>query len=89
MKKRTSNIRVIKLDAHKPPQFKEVKGKDYIAYGNDKDWKNRYPDYLLHLYNRSAKHNAIVNGKADYIFGNGWAVDDKGLNTLNLAKLQK
>lgn len=89
MKKRTSNIRVIKLDAHKPPQFKEVKGKDYIAYGNDKDWKNRYPDYLLHLYNRSAKHNAIVNGKADYIFGNGWAVDEKGLNTLNLAKLQK
>lgn len=83
------NIRVIELEAHKPPTFKEVKGKGWIAYGDDKGWRNRYPNYLLHLYNRSAKHHAIVNGKTDYVMGNGWDVDATGLTTEGLAKLQK
>jgi hypothetical protein len=52
------------------PVYKEVKGKDYIYYGE----KNDYPNYLLRIYNNSAKNNAIITGKVDYICGNGWTV---------------
>lgn len=61
------NVIVIKMNEHKVPQFREVMGKDWIYFGKNND----YPDYLLTLYNRSAKHNAIINAKAFYIFGHG------------------
>lgn len=63
-------IKLLKFDQVPLPIYKEVKGKDYVYYGE----KNDYPDYLLRLYNNSAKHNAIVTGKVDYICGNGWDV---------------
>ena len=63
-------IKFLKFDQVPLPIYKEVKGKDYIFYGE----KNDYPNYLLRIYNNSAKHNAIVTGKVDYISGNGWAV---------------
>lgn len=77
------------MAAHKVPEFKEEASKEWVIYGTDAPWRNRYPDYLLHLFNRSAKHYAIVNGKVDYIVGNGWSVDGAGLTTVNLARLQK
>jgi hypothetical protein len=40
----------------------------YITYG----FANEYPYYLLDNYRRSSKHNAIVNGKVNYIMGGGW-----------------
>lgn len=61
-------IKLMKFDQVPLPIYKEVKGKDWIYYGE----KNDYPDYLLRIYNNSAKHNAIVTGKVDYICGNGW-----------------
>jgi DNA-binding Lrp family transcriptional regulator len=82
-------MRVVTLAAHKVPEFKEEASKEWVIYGTDAPWRNRYPDYLLHLFNRSAKHYAIVNGKVDYIVGNGWSVDGTGLTTVNLARLQK
>jgi hypothetical protein len=82
-------MRVVTLAAHKVPEFKEEASKEWVIYGTDAPWRNRYPDYLLHLFNRSAKHYAIVNGKVDYIVGNGWSVDGAGLTTVNLARLQK
>ena len=55
---------VIKQDFEsKLPEYKVVNGKDYVMYGEN----NRYPDYLLEMYQRSAKHNAIVNGKVTCI----------------------
>lgn len=51
----------------KVPEFKEKKDKGIYLYGEE----NNYPDYLLHLYNKSAKHGAIINGKVAYISGNG------------------
>jgi hypothetical protein len=30
----------------------------------------------LELYNKSAKHNAIIKGKVNYIIGNGWTVPE-------------
>jgi hypothetical protein len=64
-------IKFFKFDQVPLPIYKEVKGKDWIYYGE----RNDYPNYLLRIYNNSAKHNAIVTGKVDYICGNGWSVN--------------
>ena len=60
---------LVRLNFHdsKVPEFKEVRGKDWILFGED----NMYPDYLIGLYNKSSKHGAIINSKAKYIFGQG------------------
>ncbi len=47
-------IKLFKFDQVPLPVYKEVKGKDYIYYGE----KNDYPNYLLRIYNNSAKNNA-------------------------------
>jgi hypothetical protein len=47
------------------PIIKESKKFDYITYGED----NLYPQYLLDLYNSSAIHGAIINGKATMMAG--------------------
>lgn len=60
-------IIVLKFEDSKIPEFKEVRGKDYVYYGDD----NLYPEYLTKLFNKSAKHNAIINGKVTYIVGEG------------------
>lgn len=75
-KKREMNskgLTIIKLENHKVPDFCEVKGVDWVTYGE----KNDYPDYLLQIFNRSAKHNAIITGKVHYIKGNGFVVKDE------------
>ena len=62
---------VIKLINTAPPTFKETKNYDstkpWVLYGDG----NRYPDYLVELLNGSAKHNAIITGKVQYISGKG------------------
>jgi hypothetical protein len=60
--------------AHKVPIMVEQPGLDYIGYGVE----NEYPYYLLNMYRRSSKHNAIVNGKVGYIIGGGWQGDEQG-----------
>jgi hypothetical protein len=51
----------------------ENKAGKYITYGAF----NEYPYYLLDNYRRSSKHNAIVNGKVNYIVGGGWQPGEK------------
>ena len=80
---------VIKLSDHKVPEFKEERSKKWVIYGAKGDYRNRYPDYLLNLYNSSAKHHAIINGKTDYIYGNGFRIDESGLNMENVAILNE
>jgi len=58
---------------HKVPVMLENKAGKYITYGAF----NEYPYYLLDNYRRSSKHNAIVNGKVNYIVGGGWKPNDK------------
>lgn len=73
MKKRefkAENFSIVEVSNHKIPTFEEVRGKDWIAFGK----KNDYPQYLIDLFNRSAKHNAIVTGKTQYIKGGGLVV---------------
>lgn len=68
MKKGAENIVVVKLENHKVPEIKEVRGKDWVLFGEQND----YPDWLLNLFNRSAIHNAIITGKVNYIVGKGF-----------------
>ncbi len=63
------NLVILNFAEAKQPEYKEKKGQGYIEFG----YKNDYPNYLLSLYNKSAKHNAIVRGKVNYIIGNGWS----------------
>lgn len=69
---------VLKFADSKIPIFKESRNKDYIKYGDD----NLYPDYLTYLFNKSAKHGAIVSGKAFYIFGEGYENGEVVVNRL-------
>ena len=62
------DLRVLTFAEAKQPEFKEKKGEGYIQYGD----RNDYPNYLVDLFNKSAKHNAIVKSKVHYITANGW-----------------
>lgn len=68
------NIVILNFQEAKQPEYREKKGATggYIEFGD----KNDYPQYLLELYNKSAKHNAIIKGKVNYIIGNGWTAPD-------------
>jgi DNA-binding MarR family transcriptional regulator len=72
------------LYEHKTPIFKENRRTEIIDYGQD----NNYPDYLKYLFNRSALHGAIVRGKCNYVFGNGWQIKE-GYNTLIRAEADR
>jgi hypothetical protein len=76
-----SSISVLKFDVTPLPENKQVQGKDWINWGRD----NLYPDYLIDLYLKSARHNAIVNGKVDYIYGGGLAYENKNINPVKEA----
>ena len=64
----TDNTVIIRFAEARQPEYRERKGQGYIEFGD----RNDYPEYLLDLFNKSAKHNAIVKGKVNYITGNGW-----------------
>jgi predicted transcriptional regulator len=67
---------------NKLPVFKENKAKGFVTFGAD----NLYPDFLIELFNKSPKHNAIVSAKASYVAGIGTEVF--GSNTEEIAKVQ-
>jgi DNA-binding MarR family transcriptional regulator len=83
------NVHRIELNTHKVPEFKEEKSKDWVIFGTTSPWINNYPAYLLDLYNRSAKHNAIINGKVDYVTGGGFTFDADDMDMTKAAKIQK
>lgn len=78
-----SELMYIKFENQKVPEFKQVRGKDWIYWGE----KNDYPDYLIELYMRSSTHNAIITGKVDYIIGEGWKANKIGSTIVNQAIL--
>ena len=67
---------------NKLPVFKENKAKGFVTFGAD----NLYPDFLIELFNKSPKHNAILSAKASYVAGIGTEV--YGQNTTDIAKIQ-
>lgn len=67
------NIIFLGFADNKVPEFKEVKSKDWILFGED----NLFPESLLYLFNKSSNHNAIINGKVSYIIGQGLPIDNR------------
>jgi hypothetical protein len=68
----------------KVPIFVEQKSKVWVKYGEE----NNYPQYLVLLFNRSAKHNAIVTSKQLYISGKGWQFDQTEMQGEEVIALQ-
>jgi hypothetical protein len=75
---------VITFSNDKVPVFSEVRNKEYINYGED----NNYPNFLVTLFNRSAKHNAILTAKQLYIAGQGLAFNAENLPTDKIVSTQ-
>lgn len=68
------NYVLVQFAEAKQPEYREKKGEGYIQYGD----RNDYPNYLVELFNKSAKHNAIIRNKVHYITGNGWTGSGEG-----------
>lgn len=73
----------INFHDNKLPAFKENKAKGIYTFGED----NLYPEFLIEMYNKSPKHNAIVSAKASYLAGVGTSI--KGQDTAIIAKAQQ
>ncbi len=73
----------INFHDNKLPAFKENKAKGIYTFGED----NLYPEFLIEMYNKSPKHNAIVSAKASYVAGVGTSI--KGQDTAIIAKAQQ
>lgn len=74
-----NNIIYLGFADNKEPEFKEVRSKEWILFGED----NKFPDRLLYLYNKSSNHGAIINGKVRFIFGKGFPVKGTALSQIN------
>lgn len=70
----SNDLMVLSFQEARQPEYKEKKGEGggYIEFGH----RNDYPNYLVDLFNKSAKHNAIVKGKVNYIVGNGFKIKE-------------
>jgi hypothetical protein len=70
----SNELMVLSFQEARQPEYKEKKGEGggYIEFG----YKNDYPNYLVDLFNKSAKHNAIIKGKVNYIVGNGFKIKE-------------
>jgi ribosomal protein S25 len=73
------NFILVQFAEAKQPEYREKKKEGYMEYGE----KNDYPLYLVELFNKSAKHNAIVRNKVHYICGNGWTGNDQFIEKPN------
>lgn len=60
---------VFELEKTAMPDGKETvrSGYDYVSWGKD----NRFPNDLYDMYQNSAILQSVINGTADYVFGNG------------------
>jgi len=62
-----SDLSIVNLSTYTSPAVKEVRGKEFIEYGED----NNYFQYLIDRYNGSPTNNAIINGVSEMIYGKG------------------
>ena len=73
------NFFVVQFAEAKQPEYREKKKEGYMEYGD----RNDYPLDLVELFNKSAKHNAIVRNKVHYICGNGWTGNEQFIEKPN------
>lgn len=65
------------------PEYSEVENRGgWINYGEN----NLFPQYLVGLMNRSARHSAILKTKASMIGGGGFYKDDASVEYINFLK---
>ncbi|RYY51495.1 MAG: phage portal protein [Chitinophagaceae bacterium] len=78
------NVRVFNFSSDKciPDYCESVNRQGWINYGKD----NLYPNYLLSLLDKSAKHSAIVKDKAQMIGGNGIIKNNLSTAAINFIK---
>ena len=72
------NIISINLETSTAPVVTEVRGRDWISYGDaNGEWANLYPQFLIDLYYSSSISAAIINATADMINGKDIIIDDE------------
>ena len=67
------NLRFVQMSNYTSPVVKEIRGKDWVEYGED----NNYFQYLIDIYNGSPTNNACINGISQMIYGRGLDALDK------------
>ena len=63
----------IKKQSYSAKNSYEKKGKEYIKYGSD----NRFPDYLIGLFNHSSIHASCVNAVVEAVRGEGLVTENE------------
>lgn len=73
-----TNLSVINIPNVTTTRFSDgiVNSQDYVSYGSN----NLYPDYLWSQYTQCPTHQSIIDGKVDYICGDGVTNGDKLAN---------
>jgi hypothetical protein len=68
----------IDLSTSTSPLVQEVRGKDWIEYGDaNGEWRNLYPQFLIDLYYSSSITAAIVNATAEMISSEDVVISDE------------
>ena len=68
----------VDLSTSTAPLVQEVRGKDYILYGDSNgEWSNLYPQFLIDLYYSSSITAAIVNATAEMISAEDLVISDE------------
>ena len=67
-----TDVRVVNLSSYTSPKVSEIRGKEWVSYGED----NNYYQYLIDRYNGSPTNNAIINGISEMIYGRGLDATD-------------
>ena len=71
------NIININLETSTAPVIQEVRGRDWIEYGDaNGEWKNLYPQFLIDLYYSSSISAAIINSTSEMIAGEALIIED-------------
>ena len=72
------NLLSIDLSASTSPTITEVRGRDWISYGDaNGEWSNLYPQFLIDLYYSSSISAAIINATAEMIAGENLIISDE------------
>ena len=72
------NIININLETSTAPVVTEVRGRDWIEYGDaNGEWRNLYPQFLIDLYYSSSISAAIINSTSEMIAGEALIIDDE------------
>lgn len=67
-----SALNPVVIENIKKPTETKQRGKNYLNWGDD----NKYPEYLLDLYNNVVTLQTIINGTCDFVCGDDLQIND-------------